>query len=408
MKAENRTEEQNSPCFQSRMSKLTQNFKSKFSTNQQFTWLIIYAIIAIIAGAQSYLLGLKEVNGVTFTHYNNFDIFRFSFDHLINGKDLYIPYPDDHYDLFKYSPAFALAFGLFKIFPVWLGLIFWNALNSVMLALGILKLPKLTNEQKNWALLLCLIETFTSIQSSQCNGLIAGLILLAFSATEKQQIWRATLFLSITVFIKLFGIVAFALFLLYPQKVKTAVSTVAWFLLFTLIPLVVVSMEQLELLYLSWLKLLGNDHGLSFGFSLMGWLHYWFGLNINKLHLLGLGIILFLLPFIRLKRYSEQSFRLLLLSMVLIWVILFNHMAESPTLVIAVIGIAVWYFSNPRSLFDKVLLGLTIVLTSLSGTDLFPANIRHDVIYPYVVKVFPIILVYGKLMFELMKKKQPG
>jgi hypothetical protein len=94
--------------------------------------------------------------------------------------------------------------------------------------------------------------------------------------------------------------------------------------------------------------------------------------------------------------------------MVLIWVILFNHMAESPTLVIAVTGIAVWYFSNPRNLFDKILLGLTVVLTSLSGTDLFPANIRHDVIYPYVVKVFPIILVYGKLMFELMRREQPS
>jgi hypothetical protein len=54
---------------------------------------------------------------------------------------------------------------------------------------------------------------------------------------------------------------------------------VVWFLLFTLIPLVVVSMEQLELLYISWLKLLGNDHGLSYGFSLMGWLYYWFDLN---------------------------------------------------------------------------------------------------------------------------------
>ena len=385
---------------------MIQGFKSRFRNNQQFTWLVVYSLIAVIAGAQSYLLGLKEVNGVTFTHYNNFDIFRFSFDHLVDCKDLYIHHPNDHYDLFKYSPAFALVFGIFKLVPVWLGLIIWNGLNSVVLALGILKLPKLTNEQKNWALLLCLIETFTSIQSSQCNGLIAGLILLAFSAIEKQQVWRATLFLSITVFIKLFGIVAFALFLLYPQKVKTAFSAVAWFLFFALIPLVVVSMEQLEMLYLSWLKLLGNDHGLSFGFSLMGWLHYWFGLNINKLHLLGLGVILFLLPFFHLKRYTDQSFRLLLLSMVLIWVILFNHMAESPTLVIALVGIAVWYFSNPRSLIDKVLLGLTIVLTSLSGTDLFPASIRHDVIYPYVVKVFPIILVYGKLMFELMREKQ--
>jgi hypothetical protein len=89
--------------------------------------------------------------------------------------------------------------------------------------------------------------------------------------------------------------------------------------------------------------------------------------------------------------------------MVMIWVILFNHMAESPTLVIAVVGIAVWFYAAPRSILDKVLLGLTILLTSLSGTDIFPAAVRHDIIYPYVVKVFPIILVFIRLMIELFQ-----
>jgi hypothetical protein len=374
-----------------------------FKHDQTRLWLIVYSGIAIFAGLQAYLLGLKDVNGVVFTHYNNFDIFRFSFEHLIQGKDLYAIHAKDHYDLFKYSPAFALFFGLFKIFPVWLGLIFWNALNSVVLAVGILRLPKLNHAQKNGALLICLIETFTSIQSSQCNGLIAGLILLAFSAIEKKQIVKASLFLSITVFIKLFGIVAFALFLLYPNKPKMIVSTICWFALFSLIPLLVVSPQQLEFLYSSWLHLLNNDHSLSYGFSMMGWLHYWFSLNINKLHLLLIGVALFLLPFVRLKMYRHLHFRMLLLSMVMVWVILFNHMAESPTLVIAVVGIAVWFYAGQRSTLDKVLLGLTILLTSLSGTDIFPAQIRHEIIYPYVVKVFPIILVFVRLMIELFQ-----
>jgi hypothetical protein len=385
------------------MPQLLQSIQQNFRSDKTRLWLIVYSFIAIFAGLQCYLLGLKEVNGVIFTHYNNFDIFRYSFDHLVDGKDLYIHHPSDHYDLFKYSPAFALFFGMFKIFPVWLGLIFWNALNSVVLAVGILRLPKLNHAQKNGALLICLIETFTSTQSSQCNGLIAGLILLAFSAIEKRQIILASLFLSITVFIKLFGIVAFALFLLYPNKPKMIVSTICWFALFSLIPLLVVSPQQLEFLYSSWLHLLNNDHSLSYGFSMMGWLHYWFGLNINKLHLLLIGVVLFLLPFVRLKMYRHLHFRMLLLSMVMVWVILFNHMAESPTLVIAVVGISVWFYATPRSTLDKVLLGLTILLTSLSGTDIFPAAVRHDLIYPYVVKVFPIILVFIRLMIELFQ-----
>jgi hypothetical protein len=71
--------------------------------------------------------------------------------------------------------------------------------------------------------------------------------------------------------------------------------------------------------------------------------------------------------------------------------------------VIAVVGIAVWFYAAPRSTLDKVLLGLTILLTSLSGTDIFPAAVRHDLIYPYVVKVFPIILVFIRLMIELFQ-----
>jgi hypothetical protein len=43
------------------------------------------------------------------------------------------------------------------------------------------------------------------------------------------------------------------------------------------------------------------------------------------------------------------------------------------------------------------------VFTSLSSTDLFPAFVRREIIYPYVVKIFPLILIWIKLIADIVR-----
>src|ERR1700688_1098158 len=83
----------------------------------------LYLAIAVIASIQSYLgslhpsgLGEKVYHG-----YNNYILFKNSFFHLIQGKDLYISYPDEQWDLYKYSPTFSLFFGFFSFLPDFIG-----------------------------------------------------------------------------------------------------------------------------------------------------------------------------------------------------------------------------------------------------------------------------------------------
>ncbi|NJM14947.1 MAG: DUF2029 domain-containing protein [Bacteroidales bacterium] len=194
----------------------------KFTANKKNIF-IVYVIFALAASVQSIALGPKTYvqGGKEYNHYNNYTIFEKSFHHLKNHQDLYIAYPEEHNDLYKYTPTFSVFFGLFAIFPDWIGLNLWNLANALVLLLAVYSLPRLDNRQKGMVLLIVLIELMTSMQNEQSNALIAGLLVLSFALLENKKYFLATFCTVFTVYIKLFGIVGFALFLFYPKKWKS-------------------------------------------------------------------------------------------------------------------------------------------------------------------------------------------
>ncbi len=368
-------------------------------------WFDLFALLGVLSAVQSILLGDKTTHGIIHSHYNNYVIFKYAFRHLVQGIELYAYYPAEHFDIYKYSPAFALAFGFFNALPDWLGLSIFNVLNAVAVVYGLHLLPGLPQRLKSTALGFSVIEMLTSIQNSQCNGLIAGLLILAIASLERERIGLAVLCVMITVYIKIFGVVAFSLFLFYPGKGRMIMWGLIWAAFFSLVPLVVVNPEGLIALYKSWWKIITEDHGNNYGFSMIGWLHYWFGLNPNKLLIQALGVLSFVLPLLQWNKWSNRLFRYRMLALVLLWVIVFNHMSESPTLVIAVCGAALWFSLSEQKRIDWALILFCLLLTSLSSTDLFPYSLRSTWIYPKVMKVFPLILIWMKLSVELFTMK---
>ncbi len=361
--------------------------------------LLLYLLLAVGAAIQSYHQGITDFGA---THYNNYIIFKHSFAHLINGQDLFIHYEQEYFDLYKYSPTFALFMGLFWYLPDLLGLILWNIFNVSLLYWGLKRLPFFKKNHAAIAMWIVLIEMLTSIQNEQSNAMIAGLIIGSFALIEeKKNIWAA-LCITLTVYIKLFGIVAFALYLLYPQRWKLVGYTIFWTVVLAVLPLVVCSWDQLLIQYQSWGNMLDNDHSTSLGYSVMGWFESWFGWLPNKTWVVLIGAALFCLPYLRFPKYRDLRFRLLFLASVLLWIVIFNHKAESPTFVIAMSGVAIWFFASQRSILDKVLLFFAILFTSLASTDLFPKPIRLTYIVPYTLKVVPCILVWIKIMYELL------
>jgi len=111
---------------------MKEKFKSLLSNYK--TMVVLYLVFAIAASVLSLNVGSKFTSddGKEYKRYNNYVIFQTSFDHLIDSKDLYIHHPEDHYDLYKYSPTFSVFFGVFHYMPDWLGLNLWNILNALI------------------------------------------------------------------------------------------------------------------------------------------------------------------------------------------------------------------------------------------------------------------------------------
>jgi glycosyl transferase family 87 len=379
-------------------------------TSLQQTWrtrslsivLFAYVLISVVAAAQGLLAGPKVYvpGGRPYIDYNNFRIFKFSFYHLIQGRDIYQLFPDDHWDLYKYSPAFALCFGLLSWMPDVIGLVLWNLINSFCLFAGIRMLPGLDDERKSWILLFSLLEMLLSIQNTQSNGLMAGLIVLAFALAERKNYWLSTLCIVFSFYIKIYGALAFVFYLFYPGKVRLLLWSLFWMVLFALLPLAVISGPQLLFLYKSWLHLLLNDRSASVGLSVMGLLETWFHVALSKNGVALAGMALFLLPLIHIRKYADPTFRLLYLASALIWMVIFNHKAESPTYIIVMSGIGIWYFSQRADALNRVLLILSFLLISMSVSDLVPAPVRNGFIRPYGIKAVMGIVIWFRIVYE--------
>jgi hypothetical protein len=365
------------------------------------TGILVVIILAI--SLQRYFLPLKTFvpDGVQYTQYNNYVIFKQSFHHLSHGKDLYSLYPGEHWDLYKYSPAFALLMAPLAFLPDLAGLTIWNLLNTLVLFFALSKLPFRNRNVFLGMMGFLLIEMLTATQNSQSNCLIAGFILLAFVLMEDNKPALASLLIVSTVFIKIFGIVALLIFLLYPQKLKSALWTALWTLLFLILPLLVISPVQLLEQYQSWFRLLVNDRSAWEGLSLAGVLDKWFDLEFRNGSILT-GAVLFLAPLIRVSEFRNYNFRLLFMASTLIWMVIFNFRAESATFVIAVAGVAIWYFFQDRNWVNTSLLILVLIFTVLSPTDLFPRQLRKELVIPYALKAVPCILVWIKIQVDLL------
>lgn len=371
--------------------------------SQKSTLLVLFVVFAIGASVQALLSEPKVYveGGEHYKVYNNYIIFKQSFHHLKGGQDLYVAYPKEQWDLYKYTPTFSAFFGVFAVFPDWIGLSAWNVLNALVLLFAVYALPRLDPLEKGLVLLIVLIELMTSMQNDQSNGLIAGLLVFSFALLEKKQLAFAAFCIVFSAYIKLFGIVGFALFLFYPQKLRIAAYTVLWTVLLFLVPLFFVDFGHYLELFRSYGDLLANDHSTSYGYSVMGWLQTWFAVEPNKNLIVGLGALVFFAPLVQFRSYSNFHFRLLAMASVLLWIVIFNHKAESPTFVIAMTGVAFWFIRSERNALNIALFASAFLFTSLSPTDIFPRPLREGLVVPYALKAVPCILIWAKVIVEM-------
>ncbi len=349
--------------------------------------------------------------------YNNFIIFRSSFSHLLHGMNLYGYFPKEYNDIYLYSPAFAVLMAPFSYIPIWAGLYLWTVISCALIYVSIIQLPGLDMPKLTAVFFIILLELITSLQNMQTNAIIAAFMVLAFISFEQKKVFFAAFFIVFAAYIKLFGLAAAMLFLLYPGRGKFVAYMFFWGLVFTILPLIIVPVNQLIIQYQNWFhQMLDVHHGedtmlfpnVAAPLSVMAWLRIWFGLKTNGIYIQLCGLILLVLPLLRINQYKNPVFRYFLISSILIFCVIFNHIAESPSYIIAVFGVALWFVNEEKAPFAWILFVLACIFTILSATSFFPEYVRHSYAIPKVWKVVPCIFIWIWIQAKLLFGKNFG
>ncbi len=361
-----------------------------------------YLLIALGCTLQAFV---QPVSSSGMLPYNNYIIFKQSFVHLWNHQNLYGVYSAEYWDLYKYTPTFALLMAPFTHLPDWLGLSIWNLSNVLLVILGLKWLKYLKEHQKSFILWFSIVEMMTQLQNEQSNAFVAGLVLMAFALAQQKKFFWAVFCIALCTYVKVLGLVGFAMFIFYPERWRVALYGLFWMIALFFMPLLLVGWQELIEIYSSWKNMLANDHLDENGLSVMKILRKFFQWEPSKLSVQLTGAILFCIPLIRFSQYSKMNFRTAILSSILIWVVIFNHKAESPTFIIATLGAAIWFFSVKLTKWDYILMA-AVVFSELSVTDIFPKELRR-VFFDYGLKCVPYVLLWLTLSARIMLDKLP-
>ena len=388
------------------MQKLTIHtfFQKPFFTDRKYI-ISIWVLIALLAALKQYFGGAAR--------HNNYIIYKNVFYHTINELNLYAAYPSEYFDFNHYGPIFSLVIAPFATLPDYLGLPLWCLFNALLLCFAILQLP-LRSQQKNVILWICAHELLTSLLSVQFNPGMTALIVLSYVYIEKQKDFWSAMFIVLGIFIKLYGVVGLAFFFFSKNKIKFISSLIFWAVVFFVLPMMISSPTFIIQTYQDWYHRLiikngENTHlGCFQDISVMGIIRR--VLNdeyFSNIPILLSGLLLFGLPYLRISQYKNKAFQVMLLASVLIFTVIFSTGSESPTYIIAFVGVALWFVLQPKpvSKWHIALLLFAIILTSLSPSDLFPKYIKEHYVQKYALKALPCVLVWLAIVYEMLTKK---
>ncbi len=363
----------------------------------------VYLIISVVTAISKYLRGDYAIN--------NYLIFKNVFFNTVSQKNLFIHYPDLYFDLNHYGVFFSALIAPFALMPDWLGISLWNVANTFIFVYGIYKLP-FSDSKKAVFGLLCLQEYITAALSLQFNVALTGLLLLSATSIYERKEVQSVIAILIGIFVKVYGIVGLTQFLFIKNKAKFILSGLVIAVIFFALPMAYSSPAFVIQSYTDWFQsiveknsenqVLGNMQDI----SLMGFFRRILGdASISNLVFLAVGLPLFAAPYIRIGQYKHYAFQLMILASSLLFLVLFSSSSESPTYIIAVVGVLIWFFLQKER--TPVIIGLLVfvmIFTCFSTSDLFPKFVKENYIIKYSLKAVPCIIVWLRVTFELLTR----
>jgi hypothetical protein len=178
------------------------------------------------------------------------------------------------------------------------------------------------------------------------------------------------------------------------------------------LPLLITSPATLLAQYKSWYAIETHDAaalarygtgGADLYAGLMGQFRVWWGVEWPHWPTQLAGVLILLAPLVvQRARFSSGHFRVLFLTSLLVFCVLFNHQAESPSYSIAMIGISIWFAASERASWRTFLMIASLVIVNVASTDLMPRKWYHEWYVPYLVKTIPLIPVWLAMQAELL------
>lgn len=337
---------------------------------------------------------------------NNYYIYKYTFYNLIHQQNLYLQYPHFFEDSNHYGPIFGLIIAPFALLPDNLAVLLWSTFNSFILYKVITLLP-ISPQKQLIILLICAHELMTSSFSVQVNPLITALIILSFILIRNKKDFWAALFIVLGTYIKLYGIVGLAFFFFSEHKIKFTFSMIFWAIALFALPMLISSPHFVVQSYHDWYNSLSakdvqNATSTMQDISVKGMIRRIFDIQLSNIWVLIPAVFIFLSSYMRYKDFSSVKFQLLILASTLIFPIIYSSSSESPTYIIAFIGVAIWYINldRPVTSFEIFLLVFAIVITSFSPSDLFPKYISTNITKRYGLKALPVFIIWLKIIYE--------
>jgi len=367
---------------------------------------IIFVIYIVVAAITAYSKYKRGTGG-----YNNYLIFKGVFTNTLQERNIFLQYPDLYFDSNHYGIFFSLLIAPFAMMPDGFGAVLWNVASTLVFLYAVYKLP-FSDAKKSFFAWLCLQEFITAATYFQFNIILTGLLILSAVYIYERKETQSAFTILIGTFVKIYGIVGLSAFFFIKNKSKFILSFVAIALLFFVLPMLISSKEFGIQSYFDWYTSLSGKNlenqalGTRQDYSLMGVVRRILGnAEISNLIFLIPGFLLFMLPYLRIKQFKFLPFQLMILASTLLFVVLFSSGSESPTYIIAVSGVVIWFLMQKK--WTKVDIGLLIfvmIFTCFAFSDLFPKSIKEEVFIKYSTKAIPCIIIWFRVMYELLTK----
>ena len=281
---------------------------------------------------------------------NNFSIFKFSYIHLSQHQSLYTAYPIEYYDLFIYHPVFAVLFSPIALLPTPIDLFIWLFGSTIAFLWAITHIG-LDKRWVVWLMFLSVFELSKNVLHVQTNILIATGMMATFIFFERHEPTKAVLSAVFNFCIKGFGAITGLLAVLYPKSGRSILQGIVFTFLLSLTPLLFVSPSELLKYYTDWLDLLRGDV-ISEPFSLVGFLTQTLGFpKTIEPFVMVFGVLMLVFYWLMLwlrRGILTSERRAYFLSFLLLWVVVFNRAAESPTYLMASTGLLIWFFYHKQ------------------------------------------------------------